>query len=85
MCATTDKNTHFNISKIFCVKSGFQILYAVEQFSSLLLKDKLKARGTYTPTPRKSWENCRVVPNQQLPYGLFGAGALSCALHLPQR
>ena len=27
---------------ICCVKSGFQILYAVEQFSSLFLKDKLK-------------------------------------------
>ena len=27
---------------ICCVKSGFQILYAVEQFSSLFLKEKLK-------------------------------------------
>ena len=35
--------------KICCVKSGFQILYAVEQFSSLFSKDKLKQwEYTYT-------------------------------------
>ena len=43
MCATSSKNTNFNISKICHVKSGFQILYAVEQFSSLFSKDKLGA------------------------------------------
>ena len=36
--------------KICYVKSGLQIIYAVEQFSSLFSKDKLKARGTHTPT-----------------------------------
>ena len=30
LCATSDKNTNFNISKICYVKSGFQILYAVK-------------------------------------------------------
>ena len=54
----------------YAVKSGFQILYSVEQFSSLSLKDKLNARGTHTPTHdppslRMSWENCRAVLNQQ--------------------
>ena len=34
------------------VKSGFQNLYSVEQFGSLLSKDKLKARGTHTPMIR---------------------------------
>ena len=34
--ATSDKNTNFNISKIYYVKSGFKNLYALEQFSSLL-------------------------------------------------
>ena len=33
LCATSDKNTNLSISKICYVKSGFQILYAVEQFS----------------------------------------------------
>ena len=66
--------------KTYYLKLGFQILYAVEQFSSLFSKDKLKARGTRTPThdppsPRMSWENCSTVPNQQLPHVLFGAGA----------
>ena len=30
------------LDKICCVKSGFQIFYAVEQFSSLFWKDKLQ-------------------------------------------
>ena len=36
LCATSDKNTNFNVSKICYVKSGLKILHAVEQFSSLL-------------------------------------------------
>ena len=35
LCATSDKNTNFNISKKCYVKPVFQILYAVEQFNSL--------------------------------------------------
>ena len=51
--------------KICCVNSGFEILYAVEQFSSPFSKDKLK-QGTHThqtqdPPSRMSWENCRGV------------------------
>ena len=43
--------TRTSISQKICyVKSGFQILCAVEQFRSLFSKDKLKARGTPTPT-----------------------------------
>ena len=44
---------------ICCAKSGFQILYAVEQFSSLFSKDKLK-QGAHIhqthdpPSPRMS-------------------------------
>ena len=34
--ATSDKNTNFNISKIYYVKSGFKNRSALEQFSSLL-------------------------------------------------
>ena len=61
--------------KICYVKSGLQIIYAVEQFSSLFSKDKLKARGTHTPThdppsPSMWWENGRAVPSQLLPHGL---------------
>jgi len=36
--------------KICYLKSGFQTLYAEEHFHSLFSKDKLKARGTHTPT-----------------------------------
>ena len=61
--------------KICYVKSGLQIIYAVEQFSSLFSKDKLKARGTHTPThdprsPSMWWENGSAVPSKQLPHGL---------------
>ena len=35
LCATSDKNINFSISKKCYVKLGFHILYAVEQFSSL--------------------------------------------------
>ena len=61
--------------KICYVKSGLQIIYAVEQFSSLFSKDKLKARGTHTPThdprsPSMWWENGSAVPSKQLPRGL---------------
>ena len=65
-----------SISQKLCyVKSGLQIIYAVEQFSSLFSKDKLKARGTHTPThdprsPSMWWENGSAVPSKQLPRGL---------------
>ena len=81
-CATSDKNTNFDISKNLLCKVGTSklILYAVEQFSSLFSKDKLKARGTHTPThdpssPHMSRENCLVVPSQQFLHVLCGAGA----------
>ena len=76
-CATSDKNTNFDISKNLLHKVGTSklILYAVEQFNSLFSKDKLKARGTHTPThdprsPSMWWENGSAVPSQQLPHGL---------------
>ena len=38
--------------KICCVKSGLQILHAVEQFSSQdKFKRQIKERGTHTPNP----------------------------------
>ena len=77
-CAQLRTKTRTSISRnICCVKSGFQILYAVEQFSSLFSKDILKQGAhihqTYDPpSPRVSWENCRAVPSQQLPHVLCG-------------
>ena len=65
--------------KICCVKSGSQILYVIEQLSSLFSKDKLK-QGTDIhqthdpPSPRMSWENCRTAPSQQLPPVFFPTG-----------
>ena len=45
-CAQLCTKTRTSISrKISCVKSGFQILYAVEQFR------QIKARSTHTPNP----------------------------------
>ena len=42
-CAQLRTKTRTSISRKICrVKLGFQILYAVEQFSSLFSKDKLK-------------------------------------------
>ena len=80
ICVQLRTKTRTLISrKICCVKSGFQILYAVEQFSSLFSKDKLK-QGAHIhqthdlPSLRMSWENCHVVPSQQLPHVLCGAG-----------
>ena len=79
-CAQLRTKTRTSISwKICYLKSGFQILYAVEQFSSLFSKDKLKqgARIHHThdpPSPRISWENCRAVPSQQFPHLFCGAG-----------
>ena len=80
ICVQLRTKTRTLISrKICCVKSGFQILYAVEQFSSLFSKDKLK-QGAHVhrthdlPSLRMSWENCRAVPSQQLPHVLCGAG-----------
>ena len=50
-CAQLRTKTRTSISrKNYYVKSELQILYAEEQFSSLFSKDKLKARGTHTPT-----------------------------------
>ena len=64
-CTQLRTKTRTLISRKICsVKSGFQILYAVQQFSSLFLKDKLK-QGTKLhqahdrPFPRMSWENRR--------------------------
>ena len=76
-CAQLQTKTRTSISrKIRCVKSGFQILYAVEQFSSLFSKDKLK-QGAHIyqdhdpPSPRVS---CNAVLSQQLPHVLCGGG-----------
>ena len=78
-CAQLRTKTQTSISRnICCVKSGFQILYAVEQFSSLFSKDKLK-QGAHIhqthdlPSLRMSWENCAAVPSQQLSHVLCGA------------
>ena len=78
-CAQWTKTRTSISRKICCVKSGFQILYTVEQFSSLFSKDKLK-QGPHIhqthdpPSPRMLWENCLAVPSQQLPYVLCGGG-----------
>ena len=70
MCATSDKNTNFNISKNLLCKVGIlNSVRTIEQFSSLFSKDKIKARGTHKPahdppSPRMSWENYRAVPSQ---------------------
>ena len=46
-CAQRQTKTRTSISRKICyVKSRFQILYAVEQFSSLVSKDKLKANSS---------------------------------------
>ena len=73
MCNFGQKHELQYLDKICCVKSEFQILYAVEQFSSLFSKDKLK-HGAHIhkthdpPSPRSSWMygHCRAVPSQQL-------------------
>ena len=58
-CAQLRTKTRTSTSRKICyVKSGFQILYAVEQFSSLFSKDKLKHDP---PSPRMSWENYRAL------------------------
>ena len=69
-----------SISRKICrVKSGFQILYAVQQFSSLFSKDKLK-QGAHMnqtddpPSPRISCESCHAVPSQPLPHVMCGTG-----------
>ena len=80
-CAQPRTKTRTSISRnICCLTSGFQILYAVEQFSSICLKDKLKKKElTYTKPmirlPRAmSWANCLAAPTQQLPHVLCGDG-----------
>ena len=81
-CAQIRTNTRTPISReICCVKSGFQILNAQEQLSSLFSKDKLKQGAhihqIHDPrSPRISWENCRAVPSQQLSHVLCGAGTV---------
>ena len=85
LSATSDKNTNFNISKNLLRKVGISNSLCIEQFSSLFSKDKLK-QGAHihqihdSPSPRMSWENCRVVPSQQLPRVVWswhlGAGRL---------
>ena len=71
-CAQRTKTRTSISRKICCLKSGFQILCAVEQFSSPFSKDKLK-QGAHThqthdpPSLRMSWENRRAVASQQLP------------------
>ena len=74
------RKTRTSISrKIGCLKSGFQIFYEVEQFSSLFSKDNLK-QGAHLyqthdpPSPHMSWESCRSVPSQQLPHMLCETG-----------
>ena len=73
-CAQLPAKTQTSISrKICCIKSGFQILYAVEQFSSLFSTEKLK-HGAHIhqthdlPSQCMSCENCHAVPSQQLPH-----------------
>ena len=79
ICAQRTKTRTSISRKICCLKSGFQILYAVEQFSSLLSKDKLK-QGAHIhqthdpPSLRMSRENRRAVASQQLPQVSCGAG-----------
>ena len=79
-CPQLWTKTQTSISrKICCLKSGFQILYVVEQFSSLFSKDKLK-QGAHIhqthdlPSPHMLWYSCRAVPNQQLLHVLCGTG-----------
>ena len=73
LCATSGKNTNFNISKHLLHKVRISILYAVEQFSSLFSTEKLK-QGAHIfqthdlPSQRMSCENCHAVPSQQLPH-----------------
>ena len=79
-CAQLWTKARTSISqRILYVKLGFQILNAVEQFSSLFSKGKLKqgahSHQSHDPSsPHMSWENCGVVPSQQLPHVLSRAG-----------
>ena len=50
ICAQRTKTRTSISRKLCCLKSGFQILYAVEQFSSLLSKEKLK-QGAHIHQP----------------------------------
>ena len=81
LCATSDKNTNFNISKNLMRKVGISnsLCSRTVQFSLLFSKDKLK-QGAHIhqnhdpPSADMSWENCRAVPSQQLAHVLCGAG-----------
>ena len=79
ICLQLWTKTRTSISRKICyVKSGFQI-YAIEQFSSLFSKDKLK-QGAHIhqtddpPSPHMSWDNRHAVPSQQPPHVLCRAG-----------
>ena len=79
-CSQLWTKTRTSISRKICsVKLASQILYAVEQFSSLFSKEKLE-QGAHIhqtrdlPFPCMSWENCHAVHSQQLPHVLCGAG-----------
>ena len=78
-CEQLQTKTRTSISrKIRSIKSGFQILYSVEQFSPMFSKNKLK-QGAHVhqthdpPSPHMLWENCHTIPSQQLPHVLCGA------------
>ena len=59
-CAQLWTKTRTSISReICCVKSGFQILFAVEQFSSLFSKDKLKQGAHIQQTHDPPSRACR--------------------------
>ena len=65
-CTQLRTKTRTSISRKICyIRSRFQILYAVEQFSSLFSKDKLKARGTHITN---SWSAFPAHVVVELPY-----------------
>ena len=79
-CSQLWTKTRTSISRKICsVKLASQILYAVEQFSSLFSKEKLEQgahiRQTHDlPSPCMLWENCHAVPSHQRRHVLCGAG-----------
>ena len=67
-CAQPRTKTRTSISRnICCLTSGFQILYAVEQLSSICLKDKLKKKSSHTYQTHDPPSPCDVVG--ELPCG----------------
>ena len=76
LCATSDKNTNFYISKNLLCKVGISnSLRSRTVYSSLFSKDKLK-HGAHIhqthdpPSALMSWENCCAVPSHQHPHVL---------------